>query len=1079
MAATITMTVDQLQDLLQGHTAQVEKMMTLQIAALQSNLEKSIDEKLQTKFEEAEFSIKQFMKESIEEEDPEESENSKVSQELRGLKDQVMQMEQSVSRIVSVGDGGERGMDVSGNSQSTSNSIKPTLPSINKAAFSPPASANSNPQMAAQMEKLITDCCERLEEIVEQRTSMWDQQHQLPPPPTPTASTSSPRSTPRRTKSMDMGSGTAGTVAALRASQQHMEDLIETRLKSMEQFIDNRHAELEAYYSSSNDTLKKIFIEIVQGIPSSNSMRSNNGGSFSSMSGHALTREELIAVLDDRVMSEKANGTRPITKDELEAILDARIHDDEEMDTHKPLTREELESVLDARINAVEEEEEEEKRALLTQGSSDSHSSSGGKFLYSAMEKLILHVKELIEIHSSTDELEQQVKFKLDQLEGGPTNFQRIDAKLETIEKLVLASMAPRKKQRSTSKKPSRKLSQVISEKENATDDTTTKARVEDASRNENVDRSAPVSCAYSDVSVDEEGVDDSEEKEETNETAGAGGDRVKSFMNTLSNWRHLNNEQHDVRDHGVSAASDDDIDVDEGDRGVGAPSDAEEGDDDIDSMDMSVDSSAGDGEENSKVMEMLQRLESKLDQLQEERNRNGSVDEADHTGMPPLTGGNRERSTNARHSREILLNADSISESIREEHSKLKQWIMEQQDEANNSEKEDRSNGRQKAEPDSPSGKPSFDPEVLQSIQAKLESIESSVAKNQSLLEELLLKDVPAVPKELPMLEPFGGNGTMDLEKKILSHLDNMDKSVQFKLDEIYKDMQPAVNQRENELSTMSADDQAAVVAAIQRQLEGIREAVVEELRESIPDYGMANSMLRENLQELREIVSEVAISEVELLKTQLGVAEEAEQEALHAIVVLREQLEQAKEAERRALYMPRAAPQTAQSPTRGSAGMWNLGPFGQLLGQQLSAAPQRQYQARRNSTGQQSQMSGLSHQSASRGLNFNSSISGANKFRSPKQKLEDWKNQIVDLDEKASDLRMLYTQLRGQQPSEWMERGKLQLPSELSKAGIQSSARLTGETKEMEVEVEVDVGVRGLERQGSSEGDEGGDWI
>jgi hypothetical protein len=1067
MAATVTLTVEQLQDLLQGQTAQLEQMMTTQIAALQWNLEKSFEEKLQAKFEAAEENVKLFMKESME--DPAEDETSKVTQELQSLKDQLCHMEQSVSRFVG---SKERELDTAASPLPPIN--RPTNPSHS------PTSVSVNTQ-TTHMENLVKDCCVRLEEIVQQKTAKWEQQ---PPPPPSPQTTRGPA--PRRTKSMDGGSSSAGTVSVFRASQQRMEDLIETRFKAMEQFIDNRHAELEAYYSSSNDTLKKIFLEIVQGIPSSNSMRSNNGGSFSSIGpGHALTREELVAVLDDRRMAEKANGTRPITKDELEAILDARIHDDDEMDTPKPLTREELEAVLDARINAVEEEEEEVKRALQSQDPAESSSSHGGKSLHSAMEKLILHVKELIEIHSSTEDLEHQIQSKLDQLEAaekGPSNFQRLEAKLESIEKLVLASIgtSPRKKQRSSSKKPSKKLSQIIPDKDAPNDDTTTKAQVEDSSRrHENAGATTNrASNAYSDVSVDEEGLDDSEEKVE--EKQAGGGDRVKNFMNTLTNWRHLNDEQHGVRDRGVAPTSSSEDKRDEGDRGAGAPSDIDEGDDDIDSMDMSVDSSDGEGDEDNKVMELLLRLEAKLDQLREEKNRNH--DDADHATLPPLEGIHpRERSTNARHSREIVLNTDSISESIREEHSKLKQWIMEQQDEMMNSDRQSEiaRGDPQRAASDSLAGTTSVDTKVLQSIQEKLDSIENAVSTNQSLLQELRRQGVPEVPKELPMLEPLGGNGTVNLERKILSHLDNMDKSVQFKLDEIYREMQPTASRRDSDWSAMSTEDQSAIVSAIKNQLQEIKEAIIEHLRESIPDYEMAKSVLSENLEELREIVSEVAISEVELLKTQLGVAEESEQEALHAIVVLREQLEEAREAERRALYMPRAAPQP-QSPERaGNVGLWNLGPFGQLLGQQLSAPP-RQQKSRRFSTGQQSHASGLTHHSASRGLNYNSSItSNANKFRSPKQKLEDWKNQISDLDEKATDLRMLYSQLRGQQPGEWMEHGRLQLPPDFGAGNVamQSSAGLgAGETKEMEVEVKVEVE---MEPQGSSDGEDGGDWI
>jgi hypothetical protein len=169
-------------------------------------------------------------------------------------------------------------------------------------------------------------------------------------------------------------------------------------------------------------------------------------------------------------------------------------------------------------------------------------------------------------------------------------------------------------------------------------------------------------------------------------------------------------------------------------------------------------------------------------------------------------------------------------------------------------------------------------------------------------------------------------------LEQKILRHLDTSDKSVQFKLDEIYAELQHRPNRRleEADLAWMSKEDQSAIAEAIKARLQEMQQAITTQLKESIPDYGNAKSVIGESLEEMRQIVSEVAISEVELLKTQLGVAAEAEQEALHALVILREQLEESKEQERRAHYSNLSMPPAAAAQPASS--LFNFGALARL---------------------------------------------------------------------------------------------------------------------------------------------------
>jgi len=77
--------------------------------------------------------------------------------------------------------------------------------------------------------------------------------------------------------------------------------------------------------------------------------------------------------------------------------------------------------------------------------------------------------------------------------------------------------------------------------------------------------------------------------------------------------------------------------------------------------------------------------------------------------------------------------------------------------------------------------------------------------------------------------------------------------------------------------------------------------------------------------------------------------------------------------------------------------------------------------------------------------------------KKKSPEQRLEGWKNQFADLEDKATDLRTLYSQLREQDAQDWLasaqQRAKA-IPSSSAVPGKSSlKANRYGESKEMDV--------------------------
>lgn len=220
-------------------------------------------------------------------------------------------------------------------------------------------------------------------------------------------------------------------------------------------------------------------------------------------------------------------------------------------------------------------------------------------------------------------------------------------------------------------------------------------------------------------------------------------------------------------------------------------------------------------------------------------------------------------------------------------------------------------------------------------------------------------------------------------LEKAILKRVDHLDSSVQFKLDEIYQE----VTKSSHEL------DQGPLVEAIDNHMTNMENTIADQLKEHIPDYGMAKSLISENLEEIKQIVSEVSISEVELLKTQLSVAEEAEQEALHAIVYLKDQLEDIKRDET----------------------------FGKIMGgivtDRYSKASTMSGGVRKMSLGAQSALSyeGIQQGSQSRGLSLGIP-KGGNKTLSGIAKVDEWKRVFVDIEDKSTGLRNMYNQLREQ---------------------------------------------------------------
>ncbi|CAB9527225.1 expressed unknown protein (Partial), partial [Seminavis robusta] len=131
----------------------------------------------------------------------------------------------------------------------------------------------------------------------------------------------------------------------------------------------------------------------------------------------------------------------------------------------------------------------------------------------------------------------------------------------------------------------------------------------------------------------------------------------------------------------------------------------------------------------------------------------------------------------------------------------------------------------------------------------------------------------------------------------------------------------------------------------------------------------------------------------------------------------------------------------------------------------QRLTAAPER-YRHRKMSIGQQSNVSALSHpHHGSAGSlwshpnNMNTYVTSG-KRKSPQQKLEDWKSQVASLEDKATDLRTLYSQLREQDEDEWLSTSEQHRdnmsPTEGSapvEAGFTPGSRFAGgESKEIE---------------------------
>ena len=1046
----MALSVDQMQDLLRAQTASLEQLVTTQIANLQANLESTIDQKLESKISQVEERMKQFMKDTVEDDGGDDDASSKVNSSLAEIRDHVLQMEQSMAAKGSTG-------------APTSNNT-----------------SNSNTEI---LQKTLLEACQRMEESLDdhmdQMTKQVDQRliKQLAISSTTTSSSSSSASGKgnlKRTPSLDHSSHSQQhtNASSMARVNQQLDDTLSKRLATMEQFIDARHSELEAYYGSESNKLHKLVVESIQDAlltPSSSSR--NNSHNTSTSAG--------------------------VTKAEMEAILDARMDGVSSSD--------DSDSESDTGSDNEEDNDNNDDNGIKKKKSSKS---SKKGTTTKALEQLLQQQKEWIDLQASTSELELQVQQKLQAFEETQNNngtgnekgasLQKVHDKMDSLEKVVLAAMATsafdldnasKSKAHNSSKRKSSSTSNNKSSAAKSKLSSATKMLDESSSHNDSKQRSTMSASSsrataggqaqkalgnssqqsddvYMDVSVDGQRLRSmNADLDESGRSGRAAGGAVKSFMSTLDNWRDLNTKEKGIREHSNEDDIDDIDDIDEHDgddiEDVDDIDVISDSDNDIDVTDnqsskasLSVDSSTGgdsDDEDdddkvdkgsvaNKTVIKALQQMENKMDRVE------AKVKELAKTfTMDDLE--------------EMVNNSNDTLKSD------LKQWLLEQQDEYNSS------NGQLDGMDTSGNSRVRgavVSQEDAGQVREKLEAIGAVVTINQEFLQEIRRKEAAPVPRELPLLD--SNQSQAELERRILNHLDTMDKSVQFKLDEIFAELQGDSGARRgsevSHLSISSTLDQTAIAKVIQSQIRGIQAAITSELKDSIPDYGMAKSVICESLEEMRQIISEVAISEVELLKTQLGVAEEAEQEALHAIVVLKGQLEETKEQERRSQYQKASRAPSAQS-TDLSGGLFNFGAFGDLAGALRGtqrAPPPRDGDAYRRKLSMISHGSGYSRDSGG-GLGYNldhnqryggsSLIPLSSKRKSPGQKLEGWKNQFADMEDKSSDLRNLYAQLRGQGAEEWLANSNTNNATTAAvptKSSLKPSGRFAGETKEME---------------------------
>ena len=1068
----MALSVNQLQDLLQAQTASLEQLVTTQIANLQANLESTIDQKLESKIGQVEERMKQFMKDTVEADDGDDADanRNEVNSSLAEIRDHVLQMEQSMAA-----NGSATGGASNNNSNSSTEVLQKTLL-----------------QACQRMEESLDDHMDQMTKQVDQRLVKQLALHKSST--SSSSSSASGKGNLKRTPSMDHSNHsqhTAASSSSMARVNQQLDDTLGKRLATMEQFIDTRHSELEAYYGSESSKLHKLVVQSIRdalimtpsGSSGDGSARNNNNNSHNHTNNNNSQQQQ------------HAPG---VTKAEMEAILDARM-DNASSDS-----------------DSESDSDNDDSNNNNNNNNKKSSKSSKKDTTTKALEQLLQQQKEWIDLQASTSELELQVQQKLQALEEtqnntgtgkkGRASLQKVHDKMDSLEKVVLAAMATsafdldnasKSKAQNSSKRKSSSSSQPSANKSKRSSATKTGRMLDESSSNNNDSKmrgtmSASSSRAtagqkqvplksnsqqsdddvYMDVSVDGQRLRSMNADLDGSGKSGRAGGAVKSFMSTLDNWRDLNTKEKGIREHSNEDDIDDIDDIDEHDgddiEDVDDHDVISDSDNDIDvtdnqssraslSVDSSMEGDSGDEDDddesggdkgsaaNKTVIKALQQMETKMDRVE------AKVKKLVKT----LTMDDLE---------EMVNNSNDTLKSD------LKQWLLEQQDEYNSS------NGQLDGMDTSGNSRvkeATVSQEDMVKMREKIEAIGAAVTTNQEFLQEIRRKDAAPVPRELPLQKDImlGSNQShAELERKILNHLDTMDKSVQFKLDEIFAELQDNSSARRSSsashLSVSSTLDQTAIVKVIQSQIRGIQAAITTELKESIPDYGMANSVISENLEEMRQIISEVAISEVELLKTQLGVAEEAEQEALHAIVVLKGQLEETKEQEHRSQYQKASRATSAQS-TDSSGGIFNFGAFGDLAGALRGtqrAQPPRDGDAYRRKLSMISHGSGYSRDSGG-GLGYNldhnqryngsSSIPLSSKRKSPGQKLEGWKNQFADMEDKSSDLRNLYTQLRGQGAEEWLansNNNNATATAAPTKSSLKPSGRFAGETKEME---------------------------
>jgi len=1055
---TVTLTVDQLQDLLQKQTSSLEQLMTTQIALLQTKLETSLDVKLQAKFDEAEMNVKQFVKESIDDDDDDDD-------------------------------------DVNNDNDNDDNNGKGDDKVVKE-------------KQAVNYEGIIEtfhQLCERLETSMDEKIDQIMMKQNAAAAAAATTTNFSSTTTTSDHQSISDGANSNNA-----QQQQQQQVLLETtltrRMELVEQFIDARMAEHEAFYSSASARLQKDVLEAIQDAW----VRHYNNKAV-----RGVTKEELEAILDARIdalsdddddddkddkddNAEEKEGDKNISRSgsasNLKTTLKSaslaaavtspkRNHGTANANT-KALQQllqqqkewidlqnstSDLELQVQRKLQVLEDEEKQQQGITGVRGTNNSTMASLGTVLakLNSLERVILNSTKTnnnitrTEPHPATTITSKVLSAGNNSKEGNGTNRRRHQKQdnscMEDSSKSKTAASVSNIAEQMMGGSSKQSNNEDSSSNNNSNTNKTRLSKLKNRHQARSLSTDDDVDDAYLDVSLDENqarnaGHDDDDEEEEEEEVADVdnaddynekehgdtkrGGQKekgaVKSFMSTLDNWRDLESK----KDHNPEIDGDDGDDInniDEGDVEI-SDSDKEEDDNDVSideqnshetlSVDGDIDEkesdvelggdnnnidegkddneekNASDDEEednaivNKAVMRVLRQLETKL----------GRVEEHVQNMAKQLTFDEIE---------EMVTNANDTLKSD------LKEWMLEQQEYIVQQQSE---SGQATGEATTSAGMVLH--EDLEQIRDKLFSIEEALAANTVLLEKSNEEVEEAVPEELPLLTDTMMSSsipTAELEEKILRHLDTMDKSVQFKLDEIFSELQndSAISKRKT-LSSLSEDDRIAVTNALQAHLQGLQSAIVAQLKESIPDYGMAKSLISENLEEIRQVVSEVAISEVELLKTQLNVAEKAEQEALHAINVLQTELEQAKENERRLMYNRMSSVPSQQPGQDNTGGLFN---FGGLAGA-LTGAPtglRSNRTSRRMSM--ESHLSALSDPKSTNrgsGLGFLTPAYGRKSLAAAK-KLETWKAQFAQLEDKSTDLRTLYSQLRQHGIEQW----------------------------------------------------------